>query len=129
MNEIYSEVLENLRRQHSMNTQDIYGRRDGYLYNSGKYKYNDVQEDTNKNAFWTFSIKGKGFIFLTCVMLFSFYLYGEQDVKKGATMAWNDFYNQMVEIEEKPAYAKAMNGAKSFYKEIQDFLDTYFNID
>ena len=93
MNEVYSEVLEHLRQQHAMNTQEIRGRNIDNFHNFDYCGYNDVQDDMNTS--WTFSFKGKIFLFLFCVMLFSCYLYGGQDVKKGAVMAWSDMNVQL----------------------------------
>ena len=84
MNEMYSEVREHLRRQHAMNTQEIHGKR---LDNFPKYSYYGESEDLGdgaQNSFQTFLFKGKIILFLLCVMLFSCYLYGRQDIKKGA---------------------------------------------
>lgn len=129
MNEMYSEVREHLRRQHAMNTQEIHGKN---LDNSNKYSYygyNGVQEEANEGTSWTFSIKGKVFLFLLCVMLFSCYLYGGQDVKKGAAMAWNDMSTQITRLEEKePAVKQAMSYVRKAYEEVKDFTQTYMNI-
>lgn len=129
MNEMYSEVREHLRRQHAMNTQEIHGKN---LDNSNKYSYygyNGVQEEANDGTSWTFSFKGKVFLFLLCVMLFSCYLYGGQDVKKGAVMAWNDMSTQITRLEEEePAVKQAMSYVRKAYKEVKDFTQTYMNM-
>lgn len=123
MNDIYSEVLEHLRRQHAMNTQEIRGKN---IDNSHKYSYygnNDAQEDADRSTSWTISFMGKIFLFLLCVMLFSCYLYGGQDVKKGAVMAWNEMNTQITKLEEKePAVKEAMDYVRKAYKEVKEIL-------
>lgn len=123
MNDIYSEVLEHLRQQHAMNTQEIRGKN---IDNSHKYSYygnNDAQENAGKSISWTFSFKAKIFLFLLCVMLFSCYLYGGQDVKKGAVMAWNEMNTQITKLEEKePAVKESIGYVRKAYKEVKEIL-------
>lgn len=129
MNEMYSEVREHLRRQHAMNTQEIRGKNIDNSYKYGYYEYDGVQGDTNDGTSWTFSFKGKVFLFLLCVMLFSCYLYGGQDVKKGAAMAWNDMSTQITKLEEEePAVKQAMSYVRKAYEEVKDFTRTYMNM-
>ncbi|MGN0155557.1 MAG: hypothetical protein ACI4A3_13980 [Lachnospiraceae bacterium] len=123
MNEMYSEVREHLRRQHAMNTQEIRGKNLDNSYKYGYYGYNGVQEDANGGTSWTFSFKAKVLLFLLCVMLFSCYLYGGQDVKKGAAMAWNDMSTQITKLEEEePAVKEAMGYIRNAYKEVKEIL-------
>lgn len=129
MNEMYSEVREHLRRQHAMNTQEIRGKNIDNSYKYGYYEYDGVRGDMNDGTSWTFSFKGKVFLFLLCVMLFSCYLYGGQDVKKGAAMAWNDMSTQITKLEEKePAVKQAMSYVRKAYEEVKDFTGTYMNV-
>lgn len=129
MNEMYSEVREHLRQQHAMNTQEIQGKNIDNFYKYGYYGYDGVQGDMNGNTSWTFSFKGKVFLFLLCVMLFSCYLYGGQDVKKGAAMAWNDMSTQITRLEEEePVVKQAMCYIREAYEEVKDFTKTYINI-
>lgn len=99
MNETYSEVREHLRQQHAMNTQEIRGKNIDNSYQYGYYGYDGVKEEGDTS--WTFSFKGKVFLFLLSVMLFSCYLYGGQDIKKGAVMAWNDVNTQLTEPKKR----------------------------
>lgn len=129
MNEMYSEVREHLRQQHAMNTQEIRGKKVDNSYKYGYYEYDGVQGEMNDGTFWTFSFKGKVFLFLLSVLLFSCYLYGGQDVKKGAVMAWNDMNTQITKLEEeKPAVKQAMGYVRKAYEEVKDFTKTYINI-
>ena len=129
MNEMYSEVREHLRQQHAMNTQEIQGKNIDNSYKYGYYEYDEVQGDTNGGTSWTFSFKGKVFLFLLSVMLFSCYLYGGQDVKKGAVMVWNDMNTQITRLEEEePAVKQAMGYIRKAYEEVKDFTRTYINI-
>ncbi len=129
MNEMYSEVREDLRRQHAMNTQEIQGKNIDNSYKYGYYEYDRVQGDTSGGTSWTFPFKGKILLFLLCVMLFSCYLYGGQDVKKGAVMAWNDMHTQITKLEEEePAVKQAMRYMRKAYEEVKDFTKTYINV-
>lgn len=129
MNEMYSEVREHLRRQHAMNTQEIRGKNIDNSYKYSYYEYDGVRGDTNGGTSWTFSFKGKVLLFLLCVMLFSCYLYGGQDVKKGAVMAWNDMNTQITRLEEEePAVKQAMSYIRKAYEGVKDFTRTYMNM-
>ncbi|MCM1159308.1 MAG: hypothetical protein NC300_11170 [Bacteroidales bacterium] len=129
MNEMYSEVREHLRRQHAMNTQEIHGKNADNFYRYGYYGCNNAGADGNEDAPWTFSLKGKIFLFLLCVMLFSCYLYGGQDVKKGAVMAWQDMNIQITRLEEeKPEVKQVMGYIRTAYHEIKEFAETYMNM-
>lgn len=126
LNEMYSEVREHLRRQHAKNTQEIHGKR---LDNFPKYSYYGESEDLYNNTRGTFSLKGKILLFLLCVMLFSCYLYGGQDIKKGATLAWNDLNTQITQMEkDEPAVQEAMGYCRQGYRwvksKIQEYIDT-----
>ena len=126
---MYSEVREHLRQQHAMNTQEIQGKNIDNSYKYGYYEYNDAQGERNGSASLSFSFKGKVFLFLLSVMLFSCYLYGGQDVKKGAVMVWNDMNTQITKLEEEePAVKQAMGYIRKAYEEVKDFTRTYINI-
>lgn len=125
---MYSEVREHLRQQHAMNTQEIQGKNIDNSYKYGYYEYNDAQKE-NSSTSLSFSFKGKVFLFLLSVMLFSCYLYGGQDVKKGAVMVWNDMNTQITRLEEEePAVKQAMSYIRKAYEEVKDFTRTYINI-
>ena len=126
MNEMYSEVREHLRRQHAMNTQEIHGKR---LDNFPKYSYYGESEDLGdgaQNSFQTFLFKGKIILFLLCVMLFSCYLYGRQDIKKGAVMAWNEMNTRITKLEkDEPAVQEALGYCKKGYHWIRGKVQEY----
>lgn len=126
MNEMYSEVREHLRQQHAANTQEIYGKNIDNFYKYRYYGESEIQDNLNND---TSSVKGKVFLFLACVMLFSCYLYGGQDVKKGAAMAWNDMNTQITRLEEEElAVKQTMTYVRKAYDEIKDFAKTYLNL-
>ena len=127
MNERYSEVIEHLRRQHAMNTQEI---RIKYIDNSGinrYYEYDgiayDKEQETTSNVFL---LKTKIFLFLCSFLLFACYLYGGQDMKKGAAMTWNTIHMQIAKLEEeRPAVKQATGYLKNVYYEVKHFANTY----
>lgn len=128
MNEMYSDVRERLRQQHLCNIQEI--TKSGYFNKSGYYDKNEVQEENKRKTSWTFSFKAKVFLLISCIMLFSCYLYGGQDVKKGAVMAFNEMNVQITELEEDSLVVKrAVSGIKTIYNDAKDFFKTYFNVD
>jgi len=125
LNEMYSEVREHLRQQHAVNTQEIHGKK---VDNFNKYRYygNDGVENSSTSLI---SFKTKIFVFLTCVMLFSCYIYGGQDVEKGARQAWAEMKSQIVKLEkEEPAVKQAMSYIRKAYDEVEDFTKIYMNI-
>lgn len=101
----------------------------GFWYKSSNDK-NEVQEDMKKSTSWTFSFKGKIFIFIMAVMLFSCYLYGGNDMKKGAVMAFHEMSEQVTVLsEESPLMKETFEDVKAIYKDAKDFFKTYFNVD
>ncbi len=123
---MYAEVREHLRQQHATNTQEIYGKK---VDNFNKYRYygNDAWEKQTSNSI--FSMKTKACFFFICVMLFSFYIYGGQDVEKGANMAWNEMKERITQLEkEEPAVKQAMSYVRKAYDEVEDFTKTYMNV-
>ena len=129
MNEMYSEVREHLRQQHAANTQEIHGKNIDNFHKYHYYGENETLDDLKNDTLQAFFLKGKILLFLICVMLFSCYLYGGQDVKKGATMAWNDMNTQITKLEEEePAVKQVTSYARKAYEEVKDFVKTYFNI-
>lgn len=110
-----------------MNTQEIRGKNIDNSYKYGYYEYRDdsVEED---EASWTFPLGGKILLFLTCILLFSCYLYGGQDLKKGAAMAWSDMNIQITRLEEeRPAVKQAMGYVRKAYDDVKDFTKIYMN--
>lgn len=126
MNEMYSEVREALRRQHAMNRQEVRGKNIG-----GYYRYRDYDREQEENdTLQALTFKGKIVVFLLSVMLFSCYLYGGQDIKKGAVMAWNDINTQITKLEEEePAVKQTMDYIRNAYSEIKDFAETYMGLE
>lgn len=123
---MYSEVREHLRQQHAANTQEIYGKK---VDNFNKYRYygNDAWEEQTNSL--DFSIKTKACFFFIGVMLFSFYIYGGQDVRKGANMAWTEMKQTIIQLEdEEPAVKQAMSYVRKAYNEVEDFTKTYMNL-
>lgn len=120
MNDLYSEVREHLRQEHARNTNEIYVRNgvsNGY--------YTGVQENM-RDVSWTFSLKGKVIVFIVCVMLFSCYLYGGKDVKKGAVMAWSDMRQQIMVLEDEQPYVKeAITKVKQIYEAVSSYIKEY----
>ncbi len=126
MNEMYSEVREHLRRQHAMNTQEIRGKSIDNSRINRYYGNDDISEDAKQNkSSGFFSLKTKLFLFLCCFSLFACYLYGGQDVKKGATMMMNDIHAQITRLEgEQPAVKQAMDYLKNAYHEVKNITNT-----
>lgn len=126
MNEMYSEVREYLRQQHAANTQEIYGKK---VDNFNKYRYYGNGVEKEQTSFSSFSIMTKACFFFIAVMIFSFYIYGGQDVEKGANMAWNEMKEQIIQLEkEEPAVKQAMSYVRKAYDEVEDFTKTYMNL-
>lgn len=125
---MYSEVRQHLRQQHTMNLQEVYGKRDGYRLHTDFMVNNDVQKQRMNHTFWTFSFKKKIFLFLGSVMLFSFYLYGEQNIERGAMMAWNDFQTQIDKMEQSsPVLEKVILSFKKGFQETKEVINLYIN--
>ncbi|MCM1498850.1 MAG: hypothetical protein NC124_10340 [Clostridium sp.] len=123
MNEMYSEVREHLRRQHAMNKNEVHGRE--IPSRAGYYYYDSMQtEHTGMSFFFKFKI----FVFLSSVMLFSCYLYGGQDIKKGASMVYRDLRTTIAELEEEePLVKEAIGYCRQGYHWIKDITQEYIN--
>lgn len=127
MNEAYQEVREQLRRQHAMNKNEVHGKE---IPGNRTYYYYDDSKETPLNPGMTFSFKLKIFVFLCAVMLFSCYLYGGQDVKKGASMAYHDLRATMSELEEEePLVKEAMGYCRQGYHWIKDRAQEYIDME
>lgn len=120
----YSDIREQLRQQYALNKQQVCNTK---MHQTMAYKNtNNVQENTQQDASWAFSIKCKIFVFLSCVMLFSLYLYGGQDVKKGAILAWQEMNQQLSVLEEKePKVKEAMQYIRNTYQEAKERIEDY----
>ncbi|MCM1180777.1 MAG: hypothetical protein NC347_11005 [Clostridium sp.] len=125
MNEAYQEVREQLRRQHAMNKNEVHGKeipaiRPAY-YNSG---YADEQGGYGM----TFSFKLKILVFLCAVMLFSCYLYGGQDIKKGVSLAYHELRTAVAVLEEEEPLVKEVVGyCREGYHWIKDAAEEYMH--
>lgn len=127
LDEMYAQVREHLRQQHDANTQEIYGKKVDNFNNYRYYGNDDVKQDKTSSSM--FSFKAKACFFFVSVMLFSFYIYGGQDVERGAKMAWNEMKTQIIQLEkEEPAVKQAMSYVRKAYDEVEDFTKTYINI-
>ncbi len=127
MEERYSEVREYLRQQHTMNTEEIHGKKVDNLRNYRYYGNVDVKESKAQHAAVSFPMKA--LVFLASVMVFSCYIYGGQDVEKGAKMAFSEMKNQIHQLEEEePAVREAMYYVRKTRDEVKDFTKTYFAI-
>lgn len=125
LNEMYSEVREHLRQQHTMNTQEIHGKK---VDNFNKYRYYG-NDGADEKATPLVSFKTKIFVFIASVLLFSCYIYGGQDVEKGAKMAWSEMKAGIARLEkEEPAVKEAMSYVRKAYDEVEDFTNTYLNV-
>ncbi len=137
MKESYSEVLEQLRQQHTMNSQMVHNRNLTY-YNTDRYDKNqNVQDIAQYKRSWTLSFTGKIILFLIAVFLFSFYLYGGQDLKKGMQMVYADVTEQIHIIEaENPEVKEYMDSARVFvskgkntYEDVKEYVVECFEAD
>lgn len=117
----YNEVVEQLRRQHAINTNEVYGRGGaGNGYNVYTERYRDSRK--NDNFFFTFKI----LLFLVCVMGFSLYIYGEQDVSKGFSMACQDMKETVEKLEdEEPMVKEAMGYCRKGYHFVKEAIEAY----
>lgn len=124
MNEMYSEVREHLRRQHAMNKNEVHGKE---LPNRAYYYYNDNTQ-AEQNQGMSFFFKFKIFVFISSVMLFSCYLYGGQDIQKGARMVYDDLRATVSELEEEePLVKEAVGYCRQGYHWIKDITKEYIN--
>ena len=117
MNEEYREVREELRRQHAKNVSEVYGRGQGNL------SYSVMNEPENPVGF-QIGFKLKVLCLLAGIMIFSLYIYGGQDVKKGADMAWKELTQTVAQLEEKePLVEETISYCKKGYHWVRDAVD------
>ncbi|MDE6435275.1 MAG: hypothetical protein K2L07_13715 [Lachnospiraceae bacterium] len=125
MNEAYQEVREQLRRQHAMNKNEVHGKEIPAI-RSNYYKNDSA--DTQGDYGMTFSFKFKIFVFLCAVMLFSCYLYGGQDIKKGASMAYHELRTAVSILEEEEPLVKEVVGyCREGYHWMRDIAQEYID--
>ena len=134
MEDQYLEIRDYLRKQHNANVSEVRGREHGNTY---VYHYDDTMDDADtKNhdrrpsAFSNLVFLGKVFVFLAAVLLFSFYLYGGQDLKKGAKMALRDANVEIVKLEnENETVKETMGYVRTALHKTKDFVGEYIDID
>ena len=129
----YAEIRDYLRKQHNANVTDVRGRYhgNGYVYN-----YEDM-EDNHKDdgkyrpsAFSNLIFLGKVMVFLAAVLLFSCYIYGGQDLKKGAGMALHDANTEIIKLEnENETVRETMGYVRNAWHKTKDFVGDYIDND
>lgn len=118
MNEEYQEVREELRRQHAKNISEVYGRG-----SQGNLSYSALNEQEKPVGF-QIGFKLKVFCLLAGIMVFSLYIYGGQDVKKGADMAWKELTQTVAQLEEdEPLVEETISYCKKGYHWVRDAVD------
>ena len=118
MNEEYQEVREELRRQHAKNISEVYGRG-----SQGNISYSALNEQEKPVGF-QIGFKLKVFCLLAGIMVFSLYIYGGQDVKKGADMAWKELTQTVAQLEEDaPLVEETISYCKKGYHWVRDAVD------
>ena len=121
MNEEYREVREELRRQHTQNMNEVYGRG-----GAGNLSYPTLNETSNPSGF-QIGFKLKVFCLIVGIMVFSLYIYGGQDVKKGADMAWTELTQTMEQLEEKePIVKETISYCKKGYNTVRDVMEQIY---
>ena len=64
---------------------------------------------------------------LAGIMVFSLYIYGGQDVKKGADMAWNELTQTIEQLEEKePIVKETISYCKKGYNTVRDVMEQIY---
>lgn len=118
MNEEYQEVREELRRQHAKNVSEVYGRG-----SQGNLSYSALNEQEKPVGF-QIGFKLKVLCLLAGIMIFSLYIYGGQDVKKGADMAWKELTQTVAELEEdEPLVEETISYCKKGYHWVRNVVD------
>lgn len=121
MNEEYREVREELRRQHTQNMNEVYGRG-----GAGNLSYPSLNETSNPSGF-QIGFKLKVLCLIVGIMVFSLYIYGGQDVKKGAEMAWTELTQTMEQLEEKePIVKETISYCKKGYNTVRDVMEQIY---
>lgn len=119
MDDTYKEVQRKLRQQQMMNDQELRIRKGERLVDG---RYEELQEESG------ISLGSRILLFVVCIMLFSCYLYGGQDVKKGAMMAWSEMTGQFSQLEEeRPAVRQVMHYIRKARDEVKELTNTYRN--
>lgn len=130
----YFEIRDYLRKQHNANVSEVRGR---YHGNGYVYHYDGVNDDNIENsghrrpsAFSNLVFFGKVMVFLAAVLLFSCYIYGGQDLKKGAGMALNDANTEIAKLEdENETVRETMGYVRSAWHKVKDAAGEYMGMD
>lgn len=118
MNEEYREVREELRRQHAKNVSEVYGRG-----SQGNVSYSFMNEPEKPVGF-QIGFKLKVLCLLAGIMVFSLYIYGGQNVKKGADMAWKELTQTVSQLEEEePLVEETISYCKKGYHWVRNVVD------
>ena len=121
MNEEYREVREELRRQHTQNMNEVYGKG-----SQGNLSYSSMNEPENPSGFQV-EFKLKVLCLFAGIMIFSLYIYGGQNVKKGADMAWNELTQTIEQLEEKePIVKETISYCKKGYNTVRDVMEQIY---
>lgn len=133
MEDRYYEIRDYLRKQHNANVTEVRGKNHGNGY---VYYYEDVTEDNNKSkrrrpsTLSNLVFFGKVMVFLAAVLLFSCYIYGGQDIKKGAKMAWRDANSEITKLEnENDTVKETMSYVRTAWHKVKDVAGEYIDAD
>lgn len=130
----YAEIRDYLRKQHNANVTEVRGR---YHGNGYVYHYEDIDEDNDReakryrpSAFSNLIFFGKVMVFLAAVLLFSCYIYGGQDLKKGAGMALRDANAEITKLEnENDTVKETMGYVRNAWHKTKNFVGEHLDID
>lgn len=118
VNEEYREVREELRRQHTKNVSEVYGRG-----SQGNVSYS-VMNEPEKPVGFQIGFKLKVLCLLAGIMVFSLYIYGGQNVKKGADIAWKELTQTVAQLEEdEPLVEETISYCKKGYHWVRNVVD------
>lgn len=122
----YTEIREHLRKSHDQNTREVCQREHNSIYQyqySGKKYVRGADEGYTSR---TFFLKVKVLVFFAAVFIFSCYIYGGQDIKKGAIKAFSEIKIEINHLEEKePKVKEAMVYVRRAYHKINDIAGEY----
>ena len=118
VNEEYRELREELRKQHAKNVNEVYGRG-----SQGNLSYSSMDELQSPSGFRV-GFKLKVLCLFIGIMAFSLYIYGGQDMKKGADLAWTELTQTVNQLEEKePIVKETISYCKKGYHWVRDTID------
>ena len=132
MEKQYNDIKEYLRKQHNANLNEVRVRyhNNGYVYHYDEYNGDIEQVDRGKrisgssDSLFVFKI----IVFLVAVFSFSFYIYGGQDLEKGAKMAWRDVNAEIVKLENNNETVKETMGyVRNAWHRVKDFAGEYMD--